>query len=122
VKEKCFQTLKKWSSRLKPKKFGRHARIKVRRNGKLVETTVGRVLFNQVIPNELPYVNRVMTKKELGDLVALSFEKLGQDKTVKLLDDVKELGFKFATEAGITVSIDDMLIPKDKVEILKRFL
>src|SRR6202453_3436235 len=102
------------------KEVGKHARIKVRRNGKLIETTVGRVLFNQAIPNELPFVNRVMTKKELGDLVALSFEKLGQEKTGKLLDDVKELGFKFATEAGITVSIDDMLIPKDKVEILKR--
>jgi len=102
------------------KQVGKHARIKVRRNGKLVETTVGRVLFNQVIPDELPYVNRVMTKKELGDLVALCYEKLGQDQTVKLLDDIKELGFRFATAAGITVSIDDMLIPKDKVEILKR--
>ncbi len=100
--------------------IGKHARIKVRRNGKLIETTVGRVFFNQVIPAELPYVNRVMTKKELGDLVALCYEKLGQEQTVKLLDDVKELGFKFATKAGITVSIDDMKIPKDKPEILKR--
>jgi DNA-directed RNA polymerase subunit beta' len=102
------------------KQVGKHAKIKVRRNGKLIETTVGRVLFNQVIPAEMPYVNRVMTKKELGDLVALCYEKLGQDQTVKLLDDIKELGFKFATMAGITVSIDDMLIPKDKTEILKR--
>jgi DNA-directed RNA polymerase subunit beta' len=99
---------------------GKHAKIKVRRNGKLIETTVGRILFNQVIPNELPYVNRVMNKKELGDLVALCYEKLGQEKTVKLLDDIKELGFKYASKAGITVSIDDMKIPKDKPEILKR--
>ncbi len=102
------------------KEVGKHAKIKVRRNGKLQETTVGRVLFNQVIPSEIPYVNRVMTKKELGDLVALSYEKIGQERTVKLLDDIKALGFRFATAAGITVSIDDMLIPKDKVEILKR--
>ena len=105
---------------LDAKQVGKHARIKVRRNGKLVDTTVGRVLFNQVIPSELPYVNRVMTKKELGDLVALCYEKLGPEVTVKLLDDVKELGFKYATQAGITVSIDDMKIPKDKPEILKR--
>jgi DNA-directed RNA polymerase subunit beta' len=98
----------------------KHAKIKVRRNGKMLETTVGRILFNEVIPNELPYVNRVMNKKELGDLVALCYEKLGQDKTVKLLDDIKELGFKYASKAGITVSIDDMKIPKDKPEILKR--
>lgn len=102
------------------KQVAKHARIKVRTNGKLIETTVGRVIFNQVIPAGLPYVNRVMNKKELGDLVALCYEKLGQDKTVKLLDDIKELGFKFATVAGITVSIDDMKIPKDKAEILKR--
>jgi len=102
------------------RQVGKHAKIKVRRNGKLIETTVGRVLFNQVIPAELPYVNRVMTKKELGDLVATCYEKLGQEATVKLLDDIKELGFKFATMAGITVSIDDMLIPRDKIDILKR--
>ncbi len=117
---KVFSSAQEVVIAFESRQVGKHARIKVRRNGKLVETTVGRVLFNQVIPAELPYVNRVMTKKELGDLVALCYEKLGQDKTVKLLDDVKELGFKFATMAGITVSIDDMLIPKDKVEILKR--
>ena len=101
-------------------KVGIHAKIKVRRNAKLIDTTVGRVVFNQIIPSGLPYVNRVMTKKELGDLVALSYEKLGQDITVKLLDDIKDIGFRFATRAGITVSIEDMKIPKDKPEILKR--
>jgi DNA-directed RNA polymerase subunit beta' len=98
----------------------KHAKVKVRRNGKLIDTTVGRILFNQVIPEGLPYVNRVMNKKELGDLVALCYEKLGQEKTVKLLDDIKQVGFKYASKAGITVSIDDMKIPKDKPEILKR--
>lgn len=117
---KVFSSAQEVIIALESKQVGKHARIKVRRNGKLVDTTVGRVLFNQVIPAELPYVNRVMTKKELGDLVALCYEKLGQDQTVKLLDDIKEVGFKYATIAGITVSIDDMKIPKDKQEILKR--
>lgn len=102
------------------KKVGKHARIKVRINGKIVDTTVGRVLLNQVIPASLPYSNQVMNKKELGDLVALCYEKLGSEQTVKLLDDIKDLGFKYATIAGITVSIDDMKIPKEKTEILKR--
>jgi DNA-directed RNA polymerase subunit beta' len=117
---KVFGSVQEVVIAFESKQVGKHARIKVRRNGKLIETTVGRVLFNMVIPAGLPYINRVMTKKELGDLVALCYEKLGQEQTVKLLDDIKEVGFKFATMAGITVSIDDMLIPKDKVEILKR--
>ncbi len=74
---KVFSSAQEVIIALEAKQVGKHARIKVRRNGKLIETTVGRVLFNQVIPSELPYVNRVMTKKELGDLVALCYEKLG---------------------------------------------
>ncbi len=89
---KIFSSAQEVVIALESKQVGKHARIKVRRNGKLIDTTVGRVIFNQVIPAELPYVNRVMTKKELGDLVALCYEKLGQDITVKLLDDIKELG------------------------------
>ncbi len=117
---RVFSAAKEVLIAFEEKKVGKHARIKVRINGKIIDTTVGRVLFNQVIPTGLPYNNQVMNKKELGDLVALCYEKLGSEPTVKLLDDVKELGFKYATTAGITVSIDDMKIPKDKVDILKR--
>ncbi len=98
----------------------KHAKITVRLNGKRFETTVGRVQFNQILPAGLPYVNRLLTKKELGDLVALCYEKLGTDVTVKFLDDMKELGYRNATRGGITVSIDDMKVPLAKPEILKR--
>jgi DNA-directed RNA polymerase subunit beta' len=117
---KIFSSPKEVIIACESKEAGKHARIKVRINGKLIDTTVGRVLFNQIIPSQLPYVNRVMNKKELGELVALCYEKLGQDQTVRLLDDIKEMGFKYATVAGITVSIDDMKVPRDKPDILKR--
>jgi DNA-directed RNA polymerase subunit beta' len=98
----------------------RQTKITVRIDGKRVVTTVGRVLFNRILPKGLEYVNRLLTKKELGDLVALSFEKLGTDTTVKFLDDMKELGYENATRGGITVSVDDMKVPPSKPEILKR--
>ncbi len=97
-----------------------HAKIQVRINHKRIDTTVGRVIFNRVIPKELPYINQVMNKKALSDLVALAYEKLGQEQTVQLLDSIKELGFKYATRAGITVSVDDMLVPLEKSMILKK--
>ncbi len=102
------------------KAVAKHALIRVRINGKMQDTTVGRVLFNQIVPEGLPYVNRTMTKKELADIVALSFEKLGVQRTVQFLDDIKKLGFMYATQAGITVSIDDMKIPTEKPDILKK--
>ncbi len=98
----------------------KHAKITVRMNGKRVDTTVGRVLFNQILPEGLPYVNRLLTKKEMGDLVALCYEKLGTDVTVRFLDNMKEMGFRNATLGGITVSIDDMKVPVTKPEILRR--
>ncbi len=102
------------------KAVAKHAKIRVRLDGKMVDTTVGRILFNQIVPEGLGYVNRTMTKKELAELVAMSFEKLGTARTVRFLDDIKALGFTYATQAGITVSIDDMKIPAEKADILKR--
>jgi DNA-directed RNA polymerase subunit beta' len=103
-----------------------HSRIRVRVAGRVYDTTVGRVIFNSIVPREtedgreeIPWINKEMSKKELVDLVALAYEKQGLKRTVVFLDDLKELGFRFATQAGISVGIDDMVIPESKKEILE---
>ncbi len=96
-----------------------HAKVKVRVNGKLLETTPGRIYFNEeVVPEKLRYVNKVMNKKELGQLVARCFKELGTYDTVIMLDRMKEMGFQFATFAGITVAVADIIIPGDKSKFI----
>ena len=97
-----------------------HARIKVRINGETIETTAGRVFFNEIMPPGLGYSNVPLDKKALENLVAACYRKLGPSVTAKFLDDLKELGFEEATVAGITVAIDDILIPPAKPQIIAR--
>jgi DNA-directed RNA polymerase subunit beta' len=103
-----------------------HSRIQVRYGGRTYDTTVGRVIFNSIVPREtepgreeLPWMNREMNKKELTELVALAYDKQGLKRTVVFLDDLKELGFRYATQAGMSVGIDDMVIPDSKRQILE---
>jgi len=96
-----------------------HAVVKVRTEKKgLIETTVGRVIFNSALPKELDYINEVVDKKILGRIVAECYRRLGNSKTAQMLDEIKELGFKFATKAGITVGVTDIKIPEEKGQIL----
>jgi DNA-directed RNA polymerase subunit beta' len=87
---------------------------------KLIDTTVGRVIFNDALPSPFPYVNGVLKKKGLGDLVSFCYLKFGKDITVKMLDKLKELGFLYATKAGISIGVDDMLIPPSKDQLVKK--
>ncbi len=87
---------------------------------KPIETTVGRVLFNQILPEELRFVNTVLDKGALKDLVGLCYSKVGIDVTVKLVDDIKNLGFRYATRSGLTISVSDITVPAEKKEILSR--
>lgn len=93
------------------------AKIKVRVNGKMLDTTVGRMLFNEKLPPELRR-NQLVDKKELGKIVAEAYRKFGTTKTAQLLDGIKDLGFKFSTRAGITISISDIKVPEEKRDIL----
>src|SRR5512143_2309165 len=97
-----------------------HARVRVRINGKIEETTVGRVLFSDILPEGMPFssVNRDMNKKELAKLIDECFRKLGLRRTVVLIDDLKEMGFKYATRAGISICISDMHIPGKKQKFI----
>jgi DNA-directed RNA polymerase subunit beta' len=99
------------------------ARIMVRITGSDLEvTTTGRVLMYEVLPKNLPFslVNKEMDKKSLSELISTCFKTEGREKSVALLDSVKELGFKYATEAGISISIEDMRIPKNKKPLVQK--
>ena len=101
-------------------KVGIHAIIKVRYKGELIETTVGRVIFNQIVPDELGFVNQLMTKKSLENLVGQVLLKTDNLRTVEFLDALKELGFHYATIAGSSIGLDDVVIPKRKYEIIEK--
>jgi DNA-directed RNA polymerase subunit beta' len=98
------------------------AAIKVRISGELVLTTVGRALLYEIVPKKLPFklVNRVMGKKQLGDLIDSCYRVFGQKETVLLADRLRHLGYSYATKAGISICVDDLLIPKRKGELLEQ--
>jgi len=95
--------------------------MKVRIGGKMVETTVGRILLYEVVPKEVPfeYVNKVMKKKDLAELIDVTYRNCGQKATVILADQLKNTGFQYATLSGISICINDMVIPTTKKAILE---
>jgi len=80
---------------------GLHAKIKVKINDKMVDTTTGRVVFNQIIPPELPFVNELLSKKRVEEIVANVYAKLGNIKAAKFLDEIKTMGFYYAMKGGL---------------------
>jgi DNA-directed RNA polymerase subunit beta' len=96
------------------------AKILVRIDGELVQTTTGRVMIGNILPKGMPFslANRLLDKKTLSDLISKVFLSMGSEKTVLVLDDIKKLGFKYATEAGLTISIDQMRIPEAKAKLV----
>ncbi|MBI5372165.1 MAG: DNA-directed RNA polymerase subunit beta' [Sphingobacteriales bacterium] len=104
-----------------------HAWIKVKANirnadglleHKLIETTVGRVLFNQHVPAEVGFVNALLTKKNLREIIGDIIKITNVPKTAKFLDDIKQLGFRTAFQGGLSFSINDLIIPDVKEELL----
>ncbi len=103
-----------------------HAHIKVRANvreggelkKKLVETTVGRVLFNQFVPAEVGYINALLTKKSLREIIGDIIKITDVPKTAKFLDDIKQLGFRMAFRGGLSFNVNDLIIPAIRNELL----
>ncbi|MFA6096169.1 MAG: DNA-directed RNA polymerase subunit beta' [Candidatus Paceibacterota bacterium] len=89
------------------------------KSGKYIETSVGRIIFNNSLPDELRFINKVMDSSSLKAVVADSLELLGAEKTVLLVDKIKELGFYYATRSGISWGMDDLKIPGEKKAIFK---
>ncbi len=90
------------------------ARIRLRWKGEILETTVGRTLFNEVVPEPLRFVNQELKKKEVTALVGRCYNSLGNEVTVQFLDELKDLGFRYATLSGLSIGIDDMHVPTAK--------
>jgi DNA-directed RNA polymerase subunit beta' len=90
------------------------ARIRLRWKGEILETTVGRTLFNEVVPEPLRFVNHELKKKEVTALVGRCYNTLGNEVTVQFLDELKDLGFRYATLSGLSIGIDDMHVPTAK--------
>jgi DNA-directed RNA polymerase subunit beta' len=87
-------------------------------NNELIETTVGRVIFNMHLPKSIPFINGLLKKRGLQDLVGYCFIRMGNEATVQMLDEIKEVTFHYATRAGISFGVDDMVVPSRKPEIL----
>ncbi len=81
---------------------------------RVMETTAGRVIFNEIWPDGLGFFNKAAGKKQLSDIIWRCYQVAGQDGTVETLDKLKELGFREATKAGVSIGISDMIIPKEK--------
>jgi DNA-directed RNA polymerase subunit beta' len=99
---------------------GLHARVKVRIEGKPAETTVGRIIFNQIVPEEVGFINELLNKKRLVQIIASAFRRVGNLKTAEFLDRLKDIGFRYATAGGLSVGLDDVMIPAEKDEIIAR--
>ena len=101
-------------------KVALHAKIKVRVNKEIIETTTGRVLFNEIVPKGLGFINELLTKKRIEEIIAQSYKIVGNTETVELLDNLKEMGFYHAMKAGITIGINDVLIPEEKEGLVSK--
>jgi DNA-directed RNA polymerase subunit beta' len=88
-------------------------------NKQYMDTTVGRVILNDVLPSQMPFINGLLKKKGLSQLVQYCYLKYGLQITVQMLDEVKKLGFLYATRAGISIGIDDMVVPEEKPKLVR---
>ena len=93
---------------------------KVIEGSRIIFTTPGRVIFNRLLPAEFGFVNSELNKKRVADIIENCYKRFKHSRTIKLLDSIKSLGFEFATLGGISIGIDDLMIPKEKVDILKK--
>ncbi len=94
------------------------AKIKVRIKDDLIETTVGRIVFNQRLPEDMPFINEVINKKTTVNIIKNLYDNYGPEVTADFLDGVKNLGFKFVTRSGLSLSMDDATVPEEKQNIL----
>ena len=105
-----------------------HTEIKVRipkdyldlsKGTQIIETTVGRVIFNQVVPKEVGYINEILTKKSLRDIIGNILKVAGVAKTANFLDDIKDIGFKMAFKGGLSFNLEDIIIPEEKATLIE---
>ena len=105
------------------KKIDLQEKVKVRmklKKSEIIETSVGRILFNKILPDKISFINEVVNKRKLGEIIKSCLEFYGLERTAILLDDLKDAGFKYLTDSGFSWGIDDFPSLKEKPEILKK--
>ena len=117
-KGRAFSSFDEVMMALEKDDFHLQAPITVEVNGELIQTTAGRLIFNSALPDELGFSNQIMDRKGLKELIARCYRDLGPAATATLVDGIKGIGFHYATVAGITIGIDDIRVPKEKVALL----
>ncbi len=116
---KLFGSIEEGLLAYENKAVGLHAIVNVRHNGEWINnTTVGRIIFNSILPESVEFVNELMNKKKLTQVVINTYLLAGNYQTVTFLDQLKELGFRMATVSGASIAISDVMIPEQKEEIL----
>jgi DNA-directed RNA polymerase subunit beta' len=124
---KMFYSAEEVVIALNEKRVELHAEIKIKITNalegdklvaKIIDTTVGRVIFNQVVPHEVGYINELLTKKSLRDIIGMVVKKTGMAKTAKFLDDIKQLGFMTAFRGGLSFNLGDIETPAEKMKII----
>src|SRR3954468_20343415 len=125
---KIFYNAEEVTIALNEKAVDMHAAIKIKITNavegdklvtKIIDTTVGRVIFNTVVPHEVGYINELLTKKSLRDIIGMVVKKTGMAKTAKFLDDIKELGFRTAFKGGLSFNLGDIQTPSEKLKIIE---
>ncbi|MBN2484130.1 MAG: DNA-directed RNA polymerase subunit beta' [Candidatus Omnitrophica bacterium] len=100
-----------------------HAKVKVRikENGetKLIDTTVGRIIFNQILPEGYGFMNEILGKKNVSQIITDCYHRFGHHRTIVLVDDLKDIGFEYATLGGVSMGINDLTIPEQKQECIQ---
>ena len=117
---KTFADMEEVRTAYSHKRLDLQARINVRHNGKMVETTVGRCLLADILPSHMDFdlINKTMDKKAIGNLIDQCYRDAGNKETVLLADRLKNMGFEYSTKAGISICLDDMEVPASKETII----
>ncbi|MFH1946628.1 MAG: DNA-directed RNA polymerase subunit beta' [Candidatus Magasanikbacteria bacterium] len=126
--KRFFSSTKEARFAYKTRRIGLRQRIKVKffdlskfeeGEGPIIETSIGRILFNEIFSDKVPYFNKVVTKKDLGQMISLLLEVHGREEAAKMLDKIKNLGFKYVTKSGYSLGMDDFGHIEEKGELLK---
>ena len=107
AKPRAFSSIDEVVLALDDKKINLQTKVQVPFRGETHVTTVGRLLFNEIFPEDFPFRNEAMTSKKLDSVMSYTYQKYGQEKTAEIADDLKDLGFRYATSSGISIGMDD---------------
>ncbi len=119
-KMKFFDSLEEILLAIEAKKLSYNDWIKYKFRDKWIETTCGRVVFNEIIPDKLKFVNDTLNAKKIEGLISSCYEYYGIKETARLLDDLKSIGFKYSTIFGVTISLSDLVVPEEKETIVEK--